>query len=350
MKKSEIAGLFLLTVYIVGVGSFFNRNASTEITVSPELGGVSTISARIGATISPDEQAQVSIGDDANAKLAQEFSALWLRAIATEQNPADASDAQDLLRKHAANDPSIVSKIIARYSPNQDPQSRALVIEILASIESNAVRSFATQLVASESVEERQDGWLILKQLRRKTAEDQQTIVHALETETSPDLLVHIIDALPTASGKEVVPLLEPQEAAQQSFSANAKQALDTSPLINQDAVIKSLRVLSQNEDVRVRQNSLLQLAQRDESSSSELIFLRALNDKNQEVRQTAIFAVARASQSDAAKQALMQISLNVNESTHIRASAAQGLSSFRLSSTEAAALAQLQPELLRGR
>ena len=350
MKKSEIVGLFLLTVLIVCAAFFFNRDASKGIPFSPALSDTSTISSRLSATTNPNEQALVLYGDDVTARLAEQFSALWLRAIATAQNPADASDAQDLLRKHAANDPSIVSKIIARFSPNQDPQSRALVIEILASIESNAVRSFATQLVASKSVEERQDGWLILKKLPKKTAEDQQTIVHALETETAPDLLVHIIDALPTASGKEVVPLLEPQEAAQQSFSANAKQALDTSPLINQDAVIKSLRVLSQNEDARVRQNSLLQLAQRDESSSSELIFLRALNDKNQEVRQTAIFAIARASQSEAAKQALLQISLNANESTRIRASAAQGLSSFRLSSTEAAALAQLQPELLRGR
>ena len=350
MKKSEIAGLFLLTVLIVGAAFFFNRDATKGITFSPELGDTSTISSRLSTTTNPNQQALGTYGDDVIARLAEQFSALWLRAIATAQNPADASDAQDLLRKHAATDPSIVRKMIARYSPHQDPQSRALLIEILASIESNAVRSFATQLVASKSVEERQDGWLILKQLGRKTAEDQQTIVHALETETSPDLLVHIIDALPTASGKEVVPLLEPQEAAQQTFSANAKQALDTSPLINQDAVVKSLRVLSQNEDARVRQNSLLQLAQRDESSSSELIFLRALNDKNQEVRQTAIFAIARASQSEAAKQALMRISLNANESTRIRASAAQGLSSFRLSSTEAATLAHLQLELVRGR
>lgn len=350
MKKSEIAGLFLLTVLIVGAAFFFNRDATKGITFSPELSDTSTISSRLSTTTNPNQQALGSYGDDVTARLAEQFSALWLRAIATTQNPADASDAQDLLRKHAANDPSIVRKIIARYSPNQDSQSRALVIEILASIESNAVRSFATQLVASKSVEERQDGWLILKKLPKKTAEGQQTIVHALETETAPDLLVHIIDALPTASGKEVVPLLEPQEAAQQPFSANAKQALDTSPLINQDAVIKILRVLSQNEDARVRQNSLLQLAQRDESSSSELIFLRALNDKNQEVRQTAIFAVARASHTESAKQALVQIALNANEATHIRASAAQGLSSFRLSSTEAAALAQLQPELLRGR
>lgn len=349
MKKSEIAGLFLLTVLIVGAAFFFNRDASKGIPFSPEFSHTSTISSRLSTRTNPNEQTLVSNGDDANARRAEQLSALWLRAMETAQNPADASDAQDLLRKHAATDPSIVRKMIARYSPKHDPQSRALVIEILSSIESNAVRSFATQLMASKSEEERQDGWLILKQLPRKTAEDQQTIVHALETETSPDLLVHIIDALPAASGSEVLPLLESKEAAQQTFSANAKQAVGTSALINQEAVMKSLRVLSQNEDPRVRQKSVLQLAQRD-GSSSEAIFLRALNDKDQDVRQAAIFAVARAAQSEAAKQALMQITLNANEATRIRASAAQGLDSFRLSTTEAAALAQLQSELLRGR
>ncbi len=240
---------------------------------------------------------------------------LWNKALGPQ-----GYDAEDRLRQLAQSDPVALRSLLQRYSGAQTPQALALLKAILSTVQKPEVIALATRLAGSLNLAERKYGFELLQSVAPDAPETRALARRTLATEQSPEVLAQALATLPPGGGAD------PEEA---------------------DQIVTQLMLLSQHADAAVRSQSISQLGQWDKKGEGAERLAQALNDPVPAVRQAAIFAIAQAGvRSDGARQTLMGLANNAQESRDLRGSALQVLERFALTKEEYIALSRVKAQL----
>ena len=246
---------------------------------------------------------------------------LWARALQPGDRAEAGYAAEDSLRKLAQNDPAARRKLIGFYATAQTPQARALLQATLSTVPTPDVVFFANRLANGSSPADRAFGFAMLRSVAPNAPETRSLALRTLATEQSPEILLAALSTLESGTAG-------PEETAQ---------------------VLAQLTSLSQHADPAVRSRSLQQLGQWDKGGEHGARLSQALGDSAPEVRQAAIFAIAQTgTRAPSAKESLLALAGNAQESRDLRGSALQVLERFPLSQDEYAQLVrargQIQP------
>ncbi len=273
----------------------------------------------------------VGSGTTASDTQVQE-EALWARALLPQDQLMEGEDPEDKLRKLVQSDPDALDRLVRRYGKETNAAAKALALSLLATVEGPEVLALSKQLASSADAQERKDGLELLRNRSTDSQEVRDILRETLTSERDPALLVQALAALQP-------PELNEQNAGKPLSAATAAEAA---------ATVTQLQGLAANADPTVRSQSLLQLAQWDKTGGSVAQWTQALTDPTPQVRLAGVFAIAQSgTQADSAKQALIQVVNNVNESKDVRGSAVQVLEGFTLSKAEAASYSQFRSQVL---
>ncbi len=233
---------------------------------------------------------------------------LWAKGKEAQDKHQQAAEIQEQLRDAALNDPAAQRDLIRRFEAERDPQARAMLQTVLASVNSPEVLALSTRLAASQDAAEREEGFAMLMRLSPDSPEVRKLVRQALATEQSPAVLSQAVAALTPG------------------VVANSEAA----------GVVAQLDQLAQHADPAVRSQSLLQLAQWDKSGQVEGRLSQALNDQSPEVRNAAVAAIGESGiRSDSMKAALLGILANSAERSEVKDGALYALTRFSLSPDE---------------
>jgi hypothetical protein len=245
--------------------------------------------------------------------------ALWRLALKPDDGQGSTYAAQDQLRKLAQADPTVRRSLIGFYDTARTAQERALVKATLATVQTPDIVFFANRLVNSSNVADRLFGFEMLQGLAPDTPETRALVTRTLVGEQAPEVVLVALATLRSGAAA-------PDETAQ---------------------VVAQLTNLSQHADPAVRSRSIAQLALWDKSGESGERLTQALTDDVPEVRQAAIFAIAQASvRPSGAKDKLLALAGNIQESRDVRGSALQALERYPFSREEYAEFARLRAQL----
>ena len=244
---------------------------------------------------------------------------LWRQALTPDEGQGISYAAQDRLRRLAQADPTVRRSLIGFYDTARTAQERALVKATLSSVQTPDTVFFANRLVNSGNVADRLFGFEMLQGLAPDTAETRALVKRTLAGEQAPEVILMALAAVRSGAAA-------PDETAQ---------------------VLAQLTALSQHPDPVVRGRSIAQLALWDKSGESGERLALALADNAPEVRQAAIFAIAQASvRPPGAKEQLLAMAGNPQESRDLRGSALQALERFPFTREEYAEFARLRAQL----
>jgi hypothetical protein len=271
--------------------------------------------ARFGSSWPMPGQAQAP-APGAAPRLAASVDDLWSQALAPQSGQG--YDAEDRLRQLAQGDPAVLRKLVGRYDGARTPRERELLQSILSTVQKPEVVFFANRLAGSSNPEERKVGLEMLRSLAPAAPETRVLVRQALAGEQSPEVLVQALGALQAGA-------VDPEESA---------------------AIVAQLTALSQHADPAVRSQSIARLGQWDKGENASRL-AQALSDNAPEVRQAAVFALAQAGvRSPEAKERLMALANNPQETRDVRGSALQVLERFALNKEEYAQFAQARAQV----
>lgn len=223
------------------------------------------------------------------------------------------------LRAKAQNDPAVLQDLIQRYGSEHDPQARAMLKAVLATIDKPEVVALAKRLVVDTDAGKRKEGLELLQVMPGNSPDVRNAIRQVLTTEQSPAVLALALAALKPAA-------VEPGEAR---------------------AIIADLERFTRNADAAVRRQSVFQLGLWARNGEAVDRLSEALLDQSPEVKQAAIFALAQSNvRPDSIKTALLGIMNNPGESRQTRDSALQALDRFQLTAEEEVAYRQVRSQI----
>lgn len=244
---------------------------------------------------------------------------LWAQFKAAKEPHLVQEEMQAQLRSAALADPAALRKLLQRFDAERDPQARAMLQGVLASLPSPEVVAMSTRLAASSDPARRQEAFELLTQLSPNSPEVRNMVLRTLATEQSPAVLSRAISAL--------TPTVVAAHEAQ--------------------GVVTQLDSLTQHADPAVRSQSILQLAQWDKSGGVESRLGQALSDQEPQVRQAAVAGIAETGiRSESMKAALLNVVRNPQESREVKDGALHALERFSLSQDEYALYLQSRSEI----
>lgn len=257
-------------------------------------------------------------GDQATAPKAS-MDELWAQYKSAKAPHLVQEEMQAQMRNAALADPAALRKLMQRFDAERDPQARAMLQSVLASLASPEVVAMSTRLAASSDPARRQEAFELLAQLSPDSPEVRNMVLRTLASEQSPAVLSRAVAALtPTVV------------AAQEAQN-----------------VVTQLDSLTRHADPAVRSQSILQLAQWDKSGGLESRLGQALSDQAPQVRQAAVAGIAETGiRSETMKNALLNLVRNPQESREVKDGALHALERFSLNQDEYALYRQARSEI----
>ncbi|TCS36334.1 HEAT repeat protein [Paucimonas lemoignei] len=270
-----------------------------------------------------------SWGAIGNSVISEPVEALLAQALKPANKPAEGNDPRAMLRQLAKDDPAVMKQLMENYDKQSDLQARDLIVSLLSGVEKPEVLAFSKRLALSKDMAERRDGLTILQRLGGDVPDAHPVILQSLADEKSPELI------------KVALAALKPPVEADGN-QAQLKQSKDAA------AIVAQLQSLTRNADPTIRIQSILQLAQWDQTDGSQEQWAQALQDPAPQVRQAAVTAVAQSGTlAGTVKAALLGLANNPQESWDVRGNALLVLERFPLRQDEAANYAQLRSQIL---
>lgn len=255
---------------------------------------------------------------------------LLAQATTSSLSPADGEAAREKLRNLAIEDAAVARWLLQSYDKAYNSRSRGLIISLLFEIETPEVLAFSKRLASSSNLEQQRDGFAMLQNLPRDLPEMRPIILQTLSGNHPPESVLMALAALrpPTPSGSDL-----PQTDLTSPHAAT---------------VVTTLQKLTRNSAPEVRVESILQLAQWDQTGSSQAQWANALADLSPRVREAAVVAVTQSgAKSDLVKTALIGMAHNPKESNDVRVNALLVLGDFPLSPEETRDLGKLRSQLV---
>lgn len=223
------------------------------------------------------------------------------------------------LRAKVENDPAALQDVIRRYANERDPQARAMLRGVLATINKPEMLVLAKTLLADTDAAKRKEGLELLQAMPGQGGEVRGAIRQLLATEQAPAVLVQALAALKPAA-------VDPVEAR---------------------AIIVDLERFIRNPDAAVRRQGIFQLGMWARNGEAIDSLSAALFDQSPEVKQAAIFALGLSSvRPDSVKTALLNILANPAEARQTRDSALQALDRFQLTKEEEVLYRQVRSQI----
>lgn len=249
-----------------------------------------------------------------------QFAAIWSQTGTTDSatettspapqaliKPPAATEEQKLLEL-AQSGPAALTKLIQRYGTENNPHTKDVLKSVLASVQKPEVFALSAHLATSTDAARRREGFELLQHAATEPAGVRNMVKQALAHEQSAEVLVQALAALKPA-------VVEPAESG---------------------AIVSQLDGLTQHADPTVRSQSVLQLAQWDNTGTAVARVSQALADPALEVRAAAVSALAQSGmRSDQVKAALLSMINNANENRDLKDSALQALERFALNREE---------------
>ncbi|MDC8011222.1 hypothetical protein [Tahibacter soli] len=304
-----------------------NKRHSTSALVAAALVG-----AAAGAWLSPlrappsrlFETTAPSSRDDAGSAAASSAAARVPKPaspmrVAEAQALAQGAESLENLQNRARTDPEYLASLLARLSTETELDARGALLAILAGAPNAQLLAYARAQLDGADAQARRNGLDLLKMFPMNDADARDLVTQRLERESDPAALKSLIEAL--------TPSLVAEE--------------DAAP------VIARLADLSRHADADVRAQAVLQYAQWDNATNTEVALHRALNDPALAVRRAAIAgAIGSSAQSARMKLALIDIATDPAYDDADRASALFALQRYPLNRAEHALYAQSQAAL----
>ncbi len=248
------------------------------------------------------------------------------QATTATHSPAEVEAAREKLRNLAMEDPAVARWLLQSYDKAYNSRSRGLIISLLFEIETPEVLAFSKRLASSSNLEQQRDGFAMLQNLSRDLPEMRPIILQTLSGNHPPESVLMALAAL-----KPPVPL-----------GSDIPKTDLTSP--HASTVVTTLQNLTRNASPEVRVESILQLAQWDQTGASQAQWANALADPSPRVREAAVVAIAQSgAKSELVKAALLGMARNPNESNDVRGNALLVLEGFATSKEEAQDIAKLR-------
>lgn len=255
---------------------------------------------------------------------------LLAQVMTATYSPAEAEAAREKLRSWAREDPAVAQWLLQSYDKPYNSGARGLIISLLLEIETPEVLAFAKRLASSNKLEQQRDGFVLLQNLPSDLPEVHAIVLQALSGNQASESVLLALAALkpPTSSGSNT-----PPKDTQSTYAA---------------AVVTTLQNLTRNASPEVRVESVLQLAQWDQTGGSQEQWATALADQSPRVREAAVIAIAQSgAKSDLVKAALLRMASNPKESNDVRGNALQVLEDFSLRKEETRDISQLRAQML---
>jgi len=223
------------------------------------------------------------------------------------------------LQARVRTDASVRADLWTRYRSAPDPLARETLLALLSAAPTAELAGYVATLVADPDPARRSDGYRLLTGLPIEDATLREHAVHALQRETDPRAMAHLVQGLQPG-------LLATEDA---------------------EPLARAMESLAQAGDPQVRAAALPGLAQWSERARLDPIYLAALGDHNSRVRAAAIAGIdASGVATPALRSALFQLAANPGENAEQRHSALLTLSRFRLTRAEVELFRMLQAEL----
>ncbi len=264
------------------------------------------------------------------SRLNDALELLMAQVMTATYSPAEAEAAREKLRSWAREDPAVAQWLLQSYDKPYNSRSRGLIISLLLEIKTPEVLAFAKRLASSNNLEQQRDGFVLLQNLPSDLPEMRPIILQALSGNQASESVLLALAALkpPTPSGSKIS-----QKDIPSTYAA---------------AVVAKLQNLTRHAAPEVRTESVLQLAQWDQTGGSQEQWATALADQSPRVREAAVVAIAQSgAKSDLVKAALLRMASNPKESNDVRGNALQVLEDFSLSKEEARDISQWRAQML---
>ena len=332
MKTRQLAILGVGVCIAAAVGVWLSSIESPDQIAKPiqpaDLSQGKSMSA--GAPTSDNVvRAEVASNKADEANLGAKLEVLMAQVMLATQSPAEGEAAREKLRNMAKEDAAVARWLIQSYDKPFHSRSRGLIISLLFEIETPEVLAFSKRLATSSQPDQQRDGFVLLQNLPNDLPEVRPIILQTLSANQSTESVLLALAALkpPAPNG----------DATSPNVSATAYST----------ALVTALQNLTRNPAPEVRIESLLQLAQRDQTGGSQEHWANALADPAPRVREAALVAIAQAgAKSERVKSALLGMANNPKESNDVRGSALQVLEGIAVSKEEARDLAKLRAQI----